>query len=230
MSAALETLAPTSEYFSEHRNRQPLIRYCSSRSETTILTASDSNTFHVTGFTSFSATVPAIEGVFMVRSVLIADGPAQPNTEDVDTFWERARERFGELGDDYQVRSLGIDEDTTTQILDYIKTRDKVATFSLPWVIEANGFPYSAPGIPIVLCDYVGIPHLIVRLTDVRETTFGEIGYAESSLDGPPVQDPEVWIPLHREYWNGLLAAYGRECTDDMPVLIEPFDYVGEVT
>ncbi len=50
-----------------------------------------------------------------------------------------------------------------------------------------------------------------------------------SSLDGPPVQDPEVWIPLHRKYWNGLLAAYGRECSDDMPVLIEPFDYVGEV-
>ena len=115
------------------------------------------------------------------------------------------------------------------QILEYIKTRDKVATFSLPWVIEANGFPYSEPGTPIVLCDYVGTPHLIVQLTDVRETTFGDIGYAESSLDGPPVQNPEVWIPLHRKYWNGLLAAYGRECTDDMPVLIEPFDYIGEV-
>ena len=69
------------------------------------------------------------------------------------------------------------------QILEYIKTRDKVATFSLPWVIEANGFPYSEPGTPIVLCDYVGTPHLIVQLTDVCETTFGDIGYAESSLD-----------------------------------------------
>ena len=165
-----------------------------------------------------------------MQYILIADGPALPNTEQIDRFWERAQNLFAGLGDDYQVRSLGIDADTTTQILEYIKTLDKVATFSLPWVIEANGFPYAAPGTPIVLCDYAGTPHLIVRLTDVRETTFGEIGYAESSLDGPPVQDPEVWIPLHREYWNGLLAAYGRECTDDMPVLIEPFDYVGEVT
>ena len=39
-------------------------------------------------------------------------------------------------GDDYQVRYLGIDAETTTQILAYIKTRDAVATFSLPWVIE----------------------------------------------------------------------------------------------
>ena len=165
----------------------------------------------------------------MPRHILIADGPAQPDAAAIDTFWEEAQKSLPGLGEDYQVRSLGIDAETTMQILEYIKTRDKVATFSLPWVIEANGFPYSAPGTPIVLCDYVGTPHLIVQLTDVRETTFGEIGYAESSLDGPPVQDPEVWIPLHRKYWNGLLAAYGRECTDDMPVLIEPFDYIGEV-
>ena len=165
----------------------------------------------------------------MPRHILISDGPAQPNPANIDTFWGRACQQYTGLGDHYQVRSLGIDAETTTQILDYIKTRDKVATFSLPWVIEANGFPYPEPGVPIVLTDYIGQPHLIVRLTDVRETTFGQIGDAESSLDGPPVQDPDIWIPLHRQYWNGLLAAYGRECTDDMPVLIEPFDYVGEV-
>ena len=165
----------------------------------------------------------------MPRHILIADGPEQPDATAMDTFLAEAQKSFPGLGKDYQVRSLGIDAETTTQIFEYIKTRDKVATFSLPWVIEANGFPYSEPDTPIVLCNYEGTPNLIVRLTDVRETTFGEIGYAESSLDGPPVQDPEVWIPLHRKYWNGLLAAYGRACTDDMPVLIEPFDYIGEI-
>ena len=96
--------------------------------------------------------------------------------------------------------------------------------------LEANGFPRSSAGTPIVLCDYQGKPRLIVRLTEVRETTFGEISAAETSMDGPPVQDPDIWIPLHREYWNGLLAAYERSCEDSMPVLIEPFDYVGEVS
>ena len=168
-------------------------------------------------------------GQGMSRHILIADGPSMPDPKVIDTFWDSAREQFPELPGDYQVRSLGIDAETTSQILGYIKTREKVATFSLPWVIEANGFPYSQAGVPIVLCDYDGNPRLIVRLTEVRETTFGEIGPTETSLDGPPVQDPDIWIPLHRTYWNGLLAAYGRECTDDMPVLIEPFDYVGEI-
>ena len=128
----------------------------------------------------------------MARHILISDGPAQPNPADIEAFWERACEQHADLGDDYQVRSLGIDAETTTQILEYIKTRDKVATFSLPLVIEANGFPQPEPRAPIVLCHYVGQPHLIVRLTDVRETTFGAIGHAESSLAGPPVQDPHV--------------------------------------
>ena len=163
----------------------------------------------------------------MPRHILIADGPAQPNPTAIDRFWERAKAIYEGLGETYQVRSLGIDAGTTTEILGYIKTRKKVATFSLPWVIEANNFPHPEPGTPIVLCNYAGTPHLIVQLTNVRGTTFGEIGYAESSLDGPPVQDPEVWIPLHRRYWNRLLAAYGRGCTADMPVLIESFDYIG---
>lgn len=166
----------------------------------------------------------------MPRHIMISDGPAQPDLQDIDGFWQKARLEFPDLGGDYQVRSLGIDADTTEQILGFIKTREKVATFSLPWVLEANGFPRSSAGTPIVLCDYQGKPRLIVRLTEVRETTFGEISAAETSMDGPPVQDPDSWIRLHREYWNELLAAYERSCEDNMPVLIEPFDYVGEVS
>ena len=161
--------------------------------------------------------------------ILIADGPTQPHRSTIEAFWAKITAKFPDLRDDYQVRSLGIDAETTDQILEYIKTGEKVATFSLPWVIDANGFPQSKADTPLVLCDYQGKPHLVVQLTDVRETRFGEIGYTETSMDGPPVQDPSIWIPLHRNYWNTLLARYGRKCTDDMPVLVEPFKFVGEV-
>ena len=45
---------------------------------------------------------------------------------------------------------------------------------------------------------------------------------SQKSMDFP-VRDPEVWIPLHREYWNNILEPYGRACTDDMPVIVEHF-------
>ncbi|MFK7828589.1 MAG: ASCH domain-containing protein [Congregibacter sp.] len=160
------------------------------------------------------------------RHILIADGPNQPEEGQLDAFWSEAVAAHPDLEREHQVRSIGIDAETTELILDFVAAGTKVATFSLPWVMQANGFPDSTPGTPIILSDYQGAPRVVVRLTDVRETTFGEIGSAETRLDGPPVQDPDIWLPLHREFWNGLLKSYGKSCTDDMPVLIEPFEFV----
>jgi uncharacterized protein YhfF len=162
----------------------------------------------------------------MNRVVIMGEGPALPDDAALDAFWTAARAAVPELGDDHQVRSLGIDEETTGLILDFIKARSKIGTFSLPWVMEQEGHPQTAPGTPVILTGYDGTPRAVVRITDIRATTFGAIGPAETGLDGPPVRDPDVWRPLHRDYWNGLLAQYGKSCTDDMPVLVEPFDLV----
>ena len=121
----------------------------------------------------------------------------------------------------YSDNAIGIDEETTGLILDFINGGTKVGTFSLPWVMEAEGHPPSKPGTPTILTGYDGTPEAVVRITEVRQTTFGAIGPEESGLDGPPVQDLEVWRPLHQEYWNGLLAKYGKSCADDMPVTVE---------
>jgi hypothetical protein len=45
----------------------------------------------------------------MVRHVLISDGPAQPYLTGIDSFWSKACAQFLTLGDDYQVRALGIE-------------------------------------------------------------------------------------------------------------------------
>jgi uncharacterized protein YhfF len=69
---------------------------------------------------------------------------------------------------------------------------------------------------------------MIVEIQNPFPTTFGDIGSDVTKLDGPPVQDINIWKPLHRDYWNGLLLEYGKECTDDMPVIVEPFKLVYE--
>lgn len=162
----------------------------------------------------------------MTRTIVIGDGPALPDDAVLDVFWQAARAAHPELSEDHQVRSLGIDEETTGLIMDFIYAKTKVGTFSLPWVMEAEGHPQTAPGTPVILTGYDGSPQAVVRITDVRKTNFGAIDRAETELDGPPVQDPDVWRPLHRDYWNGLLAKYGKSCTDDMPVLVEPFEFI----
>lgn len=89
----------------------------------------------------------------MTRSILIADGPAIPDDAELDVFWSAACNVHPDLAGTHEVRSIGIDAETTRMILDFVKAGTKVATFSLPWVMEINNFPESLPGTPIILAD-----------------------------------------------------------------------------
>ena len=149
-----------------------------------------------------------------------------PNQGPIDDFWNQAVNFMPTLSGDHQVRSIGIDEETTGLIINFIKAGEKVGTFSLPWVMTAENLPMSYKGLPIILLSFDGKPELVVQLTKVFETSFGEIDSAVTCIDGPPVRDPDVWIPLHQDYWNGMLEEYGKVCSDDMPVLVEKFKLV----
>ena len=164
----------------------------------------------------------------MKRHIIIADdGPEQsPDSELLDSFWQQAINAVPEIARDHQVRSIGIDEETTDLIIEFIKTGEKKGTYSLPWLIEAEGYPKTNPNTPIMLVSYDGIPKVVVQITGVYETTFGNISLNDTSLDGPPVRDLDVWIPLHTEYWNGLLSKHNLSCTSDMPVLVEKFKFI----
>ena len=164
----------------------------------------------------------------MKRHIIIADdGPEQNlDSELLDSFWQQAINAVPEIARDHQVRSIGIDEETTDLIIEFIKTGEKKGTYSLPWLIEAEGYPKTNPNTPIMLVSYDGIPKVVVQITGVYETTFGNISLNDTSLDGPPVRDLDVWIPLHTEYWNGLLSKHNLSCTSDMPVLVEEFKFI----
>jgi len=164
----------------------------------------------------------------MKRQIVITDdGPEQnPDSELLDAFWQQAINAVPEIARDHQVRSIGIDEETTDLIIEFIKTGEKRGTYSLPWLIEAEGYPKTTHNTPIMLVSYDGIPKVVVQITGVYETTFGNISLNDTSLDGPPVRDLDAWIPLHTEYWNGLLSKHNLACTSDMPVLVEKFKFI----
>jgi len=43
-------------------------------------------------------------------------------------------------------------------------------------------------------------------------------------VDGSPVRDLAVWVPLHTQYWNQLLRPFGLSVTEDMPFWVEQFE------
>lgn len=146
-----------------------------------------------------------------------------PNIESIDAFWGKAIAHNPELARDHQVRWIGLDEKTTLQIVNFIKSGEKVATFTLPWVNKAKKWANGSAGLPIILLSCDGQPILMVQITEVVETTFGNIDFSVTGLDGPPVRDPQVWLELHTHYWNAILEDLKMACSADMPVLVEKF-------
>jgi|TARA_B110000261_G_scaffold56555_1_gene66733 uncharacterized protein YhfF len=146
-----------------------------------------------------------------------------PNVKAIDTFWSSAVADNPALNQDHQVRWIGLDEETTLQIVEYIKSGEKTATFTLPWVNSFNNWANSHVGLPLIILSCHGEPLLVVQITEVIETTFGAIDYSVTGLDGPPVRDTAIWLALHNGYWNEILEGQGMTCTSDMPVLVEKF-------
>ncbi len=142
--------------------------------------------------------------------------------EAVQAFCQRA----GIPGHVCQARRIGLDHETTEQVLALIRQGDKTGTFSLPWLIDAGAHAPTGVGMHIVLVNFSGAPQLLMRVTEVWKKRFGDIDERDTAVDGSPVRDLSVWKPLHREYWGPMLARHSLEVTDDMPVLVERFSLI----
>lgn len=121
-------------------------------------------------------------------------------------------------------RWIGLDQDSTHAIFQLIRIGDKRGTFTLPWIVERTGTPTPAVGNLLVLVDMDGTPTLLVRVTRVDHAIFGAVRAEHTAIDGSPVRDPAVWVPLHTQYWNNHLAPFGLAVSADMPFWIEEFE------
>ncbi|MDA0796864.1 MAG: hypothetical protein O2950_06005 [Proteobacteria bacterium] len=52
-----------------------------------------------------------------------------PNADAIDSFWAKAIVENPSLEREHQVRWIGLDEETTAQIITFIKSEEKIATF-----------------------------------------------------------------------------------------------------
>ncbi|MSR08601.1 MAG: ASCH domain-containing protein [Gammaproteobacteria bacterium] len=156
----------------------------------------------------------------------LPEGCARPDAATLDRFWQSAvaaRPRLAAAGA-CQVRWIGLDHESTEQVLALIEAGDKTGSFTLPWIVAHTTQPEPRVGDPIILIDFLGQPRLLVQLTGLEEVTFGALDERHTAVDGPPVRALAIWKPLHTRYWNGMLKPFGLQVTADMPVLVEQLD------
>lgn len=149
-----------------------------------------------------------------------------PSPEALAHFCAAANARLGGKGPDptaVELRWIGLDADSTRQIFDLVRSGDKRGTFTLPWIVERTASPVPKVGNHLVLIDIDGRPVLLTRVVRVDSALFGAVEARHTVIDGSPVRDPAVWVPLHTAYWNNHLAPFGLEVSPSMPFWIEEF-------
>ena len=152
-----------------------------------------------------------------------------PTTDALDAFLAAATAATPGLElapADVEIRWIGLDDESTRQIFELIRAGDKRGTFTLPWIVERTGTPVPRVGNHLVLIDMAGKPVLLTRVVRVDSAVFGQVEARHTVIDGSPVRDPAVWVPLHTLYWNQHLAPFGLVVSTDMPFWIEEFTLV----
>ena len=154
-------------------------------------------------------------------------GCTRPDADELEAFWIKAKHAATGVPawpEHFDVRWIGLDHESTEQVIDLIIDNDKTGTFTLPWITDHTDQPTPAVGDAIILIDFGGHPRLIVRLRTIQTVAFGNITAQHTAIDGSPVRDIAIWKPLHTHYWNAMLAPFGLAVTTDMPVWIETFE------
>lgn len=156
---------------------------------------------------------------------LLPSQPAPPDTAAIEHFWQAQAARLPKSvgAGGYQVRWIGLDDPSTEQVLALIVQKDKTGTFTLPWLLTEGGQPLPRVGDSVVLVDFKGQPRLLVQLTHIEEVSFGALDLRHTAVDGSPVRPLSIWKPLHTRYWNPMLAPFGLQVEEQMPVLVERF-------
>ncbi|MEM7280377.1 MAG: ASCH domain-containing protein [Pseudomonadota bacterium] len=156
----------------------------------------------------------------------LVEGSRPPDHVAIKAFFEQARAMDETLPEDYQVRWIGGDSDTTEAILAHIVSGEKTGTVSLPWVAERRGCAPPKSGDAMVLIHFDGSPAIVLRIIDVKTVAYQDIRIEHTSLDGPAVRALDIWMPIHTRYFEMLLQPYELEVTGDMPVWFETFSPV----
>ena len=122
--------------------------------------------------------------------------------------------------------AFGDGPEIADRLLALVLSGRKRATTGSLVAYEAEGEAIPRPGDFSVVLDGAGHAACIVRTTWVEQTAFSNVGPGFARDEGEGDLSFEYWRTGHQAYFTRELASYGREASEDMPVVCERFEVV----
>jgi len=155
-------------------------------------------------------------------------------TDDVDAFWERAKQHLrlnpapGYFGASPlealtpPAWAFGTTDGHADALLTLVFDGTKTATSCAVWDLEAEDEPVPQVGAMSIVIDSHGTPRAVLVTTEVAVVPFDRVNAEHAYLEGEGDRSLEQWRTIHQEFFTNH-ALHDRGFSPEMPVVLERF-------
>jgi uncharacterized protein YhfF len=148
-------------------------------------------------------------------------------TDKVEAYWKRF---LASLPADspyrrrsYTAEKWGDYRELAEELGALIAAGTKTASCSSLWEWEAEGNPIPEVGLITIVLDWEGAPLCIIEAVEVEIKPYNQVDAQFAYEEGEGDRSLQYWREAHWRYFSRMLAAIGREPSEDMPLVCERF-------
>ncbi len=130
------------------------------------------------------------------------------------------------FGKSYVVEPFGDNPKLADELGYLIVSGIKTGTCSALWEWEAEGKPIPKPGLISIVLNGLDQPICIIETTEVSVQRFNAVDEEFGRAEGEGDLSLEYWRKAHTKFFSRVLPQFGREFSEDMPLVCERFKII----
>ena len=129
-------------------------------------------------------------------------------------------------GKTYTAEPFGDNPELANELGRLVLSGVKTGTCSALWEWEAEGNPITEVGSISITLDGTGNPIGILETTEVSIRRFDEVDEDFARAEGEGDLSLGHWRQAHRDFFSRVLPKFGREFSEQMPLVCERFKLI----
>jgi len=148
-------------------------------------------------------------------------------TDKVEAYWQRFL-ATQPVDSPYRQRSYdackwGDHREMAEELGTLIASGTKTASCSSLWEWEAEGDPIPDVGLITIVLNWEDAPLCIIETVEVETKPYNQVDAQFAYEEGEGDRSIQYWREAHWRFFSRMLAAIGREPSEDMPLVCERF-------
>jgi uncharacterized protein YhfF len=147
-------------------------------------------------------------------------------TPEVEAFWTKVCKQHGISTNEYHSKTFGDPKyaEYGNHVTELAIAETKRATAHLAMDFELNNVKRRETGDYWVILWEDFSPACVLHLVNVEVRLFKDVDAAFAAREGEGDGSLEFWKQVHEDYFKLQLADWGKNWSDELPVVLESFD------